>query len=165
MSVQGVDMPISRFTIIFLVLISFGFSSCKKEELYTPPDSSFGLIYTQVFSTSCALSGCHVQGKKKNDPSGQVPILAGAATYDNLINATPVNTQAVAAGLKQVEPGNALGRFLYNKVRYDSTGLIAGSKMPGAGLIVTDDQIEFIRQWIDAGAPLEGHVADRNLMD
>jgi hypothetical protein len=36
--------------------------------------------------------------------------------------------------------------------------------MPTGGLTLTPAQIEFVRQWIAAGAPLEGHVADKALI-
>ena len=148
-------------TCLLLLSLSMG---CKEEVEYVAPDSSFGLIYDQIFAPSCALSGCHLAPVKKRDLLGEPPYLAGEATFAALINVTPTQTQAASAGLKLVMPGNPDSSFLYQKVIYDSSAFAFGAKMPSGGLTMTANQILFLRQWIAAGAPLTGHVADRSLM-
>ena len=140
-------------------------SGCKDEPEYVAPDSSYGLIYDRIFATNCALSGCHHEAEKKRDPDGTLPYLAGEAAYTNLLNATPHDLRAANADLKLVLPGSPDSSFLYQKITFDSSAFQFGSAMPTGGLELTANQIEFVRQWIAAGAPLTGHVADRNLID
>jgi hypothetical protein len=153
---------------ISLWLLAFAFAvpfmGCKEEPEYVAPDSSYGLIYDQIFAPSCALSGCHAEAKKKRDAIGNEPYLDGESAFSNLVNVSPHNLQAASAGLKLVFPGNADSSFLYQKIIYDSSAFQFGAKMPSGGLTLSANQIEFVRQWIAAGAPLSGHVADRNLI-
>jgi len=139
------------------------FNACDDETqnpTYTPPDSSFGLIYTKVFASSCALSGCHSETATYVSPA-----LKGENTYQNIVNAAVQNLQAENAGLKLIVPNEEDNSFLYQKLIYDSSPHQYGSPMPSGGLSVSSDAIEFIRLWIAAGAPLEGHVADRTLIE
>jgi hypothetical protein len=142
-----------------------GLLGCNKEPDYIAPDSSYGLIYTQIFESSCALSGCHADPVKKRDPVGTFPILQGGEAYNTLVGGTPSNLQAAGAGLKLVAPGDPDASFLYQKIIFDSSASQFGAAMPNGGLTLNADQILFVRQWIVAGAPLTGHVADRNLME
>jgi hypothetical protein len=154
---------IFAYSLVFAALICL--AGCKKEVEYVAPDSSYGLIYNQIFTTSCAVSGCHLSsGKRRHVTEGVYPILKGEAVYDALINAATFNTQATNAGLKLVVPNDPETSFLYQKIIYDSTAYPFGSAMPSGGLTLTAGQIAFVRQWIAAGAPLNGHVADRTLM-
>ena len=72
---------------------------------------------------------------------------------------------AADAGLHLVMPFNADSSFLYQKMIFDSSAFQFGSPMPQGGLTITADQIEFVRQWIEAGAPELTHVADRSLVE
>ena len=142
---------------IGIILIGIG---CNAEVPYTPPDSSFGLLYSEVFASSCALSGCH--DGKNGSPA---PSLKGASTYEQIISGEVSNSLASTAGLLLIEPGVPDSSFIYQKVIFDSSSFAFGSSMPAGGLILTADQIKFMRDWIVAGAPLEGHVADRTLVE
>lgn len=153
-----------RNKIFLAMLVAISLVGCKKEEVYVAPDSSFGLIYDKIFVTSCALSGCHLGPEKKKDAAGTYPILNGADTHGVLFNGAPSDSRALNAGLKLVSPGDPEHSFLYQKMIYDSSAFQFGSKMPSGGLLLTANQIKFVRQWIVAGAPLTGHVADQALM-
>ena len=128
------------------------------EPPYTPPDSSSGLIYTHIFTPSCGVSGCH-------DGTATSPTLTGATTYQSIFSATPTNGQAQAAGLQLIQPHSADSSFLYQKMVFSTSPFQFGAPMPQGGLTVSADKIEFLRQWIEAGAPELGHVADRNLIE
>lgn len=154
----------SRQVIVLAMFVLIGLFGCKKEEVYVAPDSSYGLIYDQIFAKSCALSGCHADAQKKRDPAGTYPILEGEAAYTTLINGASLDSRATNAGLKLVTPSDPTTSFLYQKIAYDSSAYKFGAKMPSGGLTLTANQIKFVRQWISAGAPLTGHVADRSLM-
>lgn len=147
-----------------VALLALLIAGCKDEPEYVAPDSSYGLIYDRILVGSCALSGCHHEAEKKRDPAGTLPYLDGESAYDNLLNASPHDLRAANAGLKLVMPGSPDSSFLYQKIIYDSSAFQFGSAMPTGGLELSANQILFVRQWIAAGAPLTGHVADRNLI-
>jgi hypothetical protein len=157
------NMRLSHAILLFWTMVFF--AACGKEEEFTPPDSSYGLIYTQIFAPSCALSGCHLEADRKKDPVGQRPYLEGKDAYSQLFMGTPENGQAAAAGLKLIRPNDPGTSFLYQKIIYDSSAFQFGAKMPSGGLSLTADEILFVRQWITAGAPHDGHVADRSLIE
>jgi hypothetical protein len=134
---------------------------CKKEPIaYVPPDGSYGLIYTKILATTCALSGCHT-----SDDGATYPSLEGAAAYAAIVNGAAHNSQAHNQGLTLVKPSDPAKSFLYQKMIFDSSAYAFGSAMPAGGLTLTRDPIAFVRAWIVAGAPESGHVADRNLIE
>ena len=142
----------------FLVI---GLISCESDTPgsdYTPPDGSFGLVYSKIFATSCALSGCH-------NGEAREPALTGEDTYANIFGKTPANQNAANAMLEYIMPTSPDSSFLYQKIAFDSAQFQFGSAMPLGGISLTADQITFVRQWIVAGAPESGHVADRSLVE
>lgn len=144
--------------LVSLLILTVACNKTPVEPEYTPPDSSFGLIYSNIFETSCAVSGCH-------DGIEESPALLGADTYANIFSQTPVNGQARDAGLLLIKANDPDSSFLYQKIDFDSTAFKFGSPMPQGGLTITDDQIAFVKEWIEAGAPALGHVADRSLIE
>lgn len=149
---------------IFLVLGIISLlvmGSCTKDPeppSFTPPDSSYGLIYTKVLTPSCGVSGCH-------DGASIHPRLSGENTYESMITDHLHDHDAEKAGLHLVMPYKPDSSFFYQKMIFDSTKFKFGSPMPQGGLTVTANQIKFIRQWIEAGAPKEGHVVDKSLIE
>jgi hypothetical protein len=137
---------------------------CKKKATpaYQPPAGSYGLVYNKIFAPSCALSGCH-----KNEDHGahaHAIGLEGSNAYAELVGVTPKNTQAAAAGLKLIAKGDTSNSFLFHKIQYNTSPHQYGAPMPGGGLTLSDNKIKFIKQWIMAGAPETGHVADSTLL-
>jgi hypothetical protein len=134
---------------------------CKKDEppAFTPPDGSYQLVFEKIFKPSCALSNCH---SKEGDFGHHG--LGNDYTYEHLMEDSVENAEALAAGLRLIEPGDATRSFLYAKIKWDDSQYQFGQKMPTGGLTLTDNQIEFVRQWIEAGAPESGHVADKTLL-
>ena len=125
---------------------------------FTPPDSSYGLIYTHILSVSCGVTGCH-------DGASTHPRLSGENTYHSMITEHVHNQEAMNAGLHLIKPSDPDSSFLYQKMIYDSSEFKFGAPMPQGGLTVPANKIEFLRQWIAAGAPESGHVADRSLIE
>jgi hypothetical protein len=128
-----------------------------------PPAGSYGLVYNKIFAPSCALSGCH----KNEDHSSHAHAigLEGATAYAELVGITPKNSQAAAIGLKLIAKNDTANSFLLHKLEYSSSPYKFGAPMPGGGLTLTANQIKFIKQWIMAGAPETGHVADSTLLN
>jgi hypothetical protein len=122
-------------------------------------DGSFARIVNEVLSPSCATSGCHVSG------SGQVA-LSGAGAYDALVNATPTHPGARLAGLKRVVPGRPDSSLLYLRLLAPTHPLPIdlGPVMPEGRAPLTAGQVEYLLQWIAAGAPRRGEVADAALL-
>lgn len=151
----------------FILYVVLTFFSCKKEEIpvYTPPDGSFGLLYTKIFTPSCALVGCHANEDHEKENHAHSITLEGSGTYNYLINKAPKNSQAIQAGLSIVVPNDTIKSFLFHKINYKNSPYKYGAPMPGGGLELTKNQITFIKQWIMGGAPLNGHVADKSLLN
>lgn len=163
-SVSGLSMPIRRIshlTIpalgVFLLL-----SGCSKENSTQPTDSSgsFGLLKKKVFDQSCATSGCHTVVSKAGGM-----VLEGSDAYSNLINVPPSNTASRNAGFVRVNPWQPGKSFLFLKTE-QSVLSDYGDRMPqNSTLGLGPSAHEFIRQWIAAGAPETGDVADKRLLD
>jgi hypothetical protein len=124
-----------------------------------PVDGSFARLQNEVLVPSCATGGCHVSG------SGSV-VLGGPGAYDALVNATPTHTVARLAGLKRVVPGRPDSSLLYLRLLAPThrLPLDLGPVMPVGTSALSAGQVEFILQWIAAGAPRRGEVADAALL-
>jgi hypothetical protein len=154
----------SMFALMLVVILV----ACKKEKVaaaYMPPQGSFGLLYSKVLVPSCALSGCHLHSEKIEGGHLHGVGLSGDSTYLGLINTTPKNIDAQNKGFKIVVPWDTAKSFLYHKVNYTNSAHKYGAPMPGGGLTLSTKQIKFIQQWILAGAPQAGHVADSTLLN
>lgn len=114
------------------------------DEVELPPtDITLAQISEHIFSRSCAFNGCHGGGAPAANMSLEAEFVAA-----EIIGVA--STQL--ADFKRVDPGNAEGSYLLKKVRGDSD--IVSSQMPLGG-VLSDDQIEMIREWIAGGAPIE----------
>jgi hypothetical protein len=136
--------------------------SCNREESAV---ASFNIIQTKILDTNCAITGCH---GSTADPSFQQHglVLTGAAAYDQLINRPPKNANALKDGLLLVKPFKADQSLLFHKLlpldHHANTDY--GNLMPLGLRPLTNGEIEFIRRWIEAGAPLQGDVVDQELL-
>jgi hypothetical protein len=124
--------------------------------------SSFEQLQTRVLTKSCATAGCHVAGSAMAAQSGLV--LEASVAHANLVGVAPKNEAALADGLLRVKPGSPDSSFLLIKLKDLSTHPGYGARMPLGADHLSDGQIEFIRQWIAAGAPSTGVVADAGLL-
>ena len=124
---------------------------------------SFARLQSEVSATSCAFSACHAP----SNSSGSSLVLSGDGVYASLVNALPTQATARADGLRRVTPGKPDLSLLWHKVNGFTAGHHAhdyGAPMPAVGPSLPAGQIEFIRQWIAAGAPQSGEVADPKLL-
>ena len=112
--------------------IAFGDSGGPFDPTPTP---TFSEIQDEILTPRCVNSGCH--------PGGGAPMsLAEGVAYGNLVGV------ASSYGMNRVTSGSSATSALYLKVIGDSQ---TGQRMPPSGTL-SQDQIEMIRDWIDAGA-------------
>lgn len=102
--------------------------------------TTFSSIQRDVFTPSCAISGCHAG---KNAPYGLD--LSADVAYANLVNVA----SGEQPGMLRVAPGKSSESFLIKKLLGQNT-----SRMPPAPAPPLDASvIDSIRAWIDRGAP------------
>lgn len=145
MSMQGKRTPFFRLAGLGLLLALFSLG-CEHSELVEPepagPDGpTFTQIQDNIFTTSCALSGCHTG----TFPPQGLNLSEGQA-YASLVNVAAQEVQ----GLLRVKPGDPNNSYLVMKI----TGAagIAGGRMPLGRTPLSDAQIQMIRDWIENGA-------------
>lgn len=147
-------------------------ASCQKSDDGTEAKpvavvSSLDQLQRRILTPTCAVSGCH---SAETDPtfSQHRLVLAANVAYKNLVGVESANTTAKANGLLRVKPFAALESLLYHKLNAAAShhsGANYGNPMPLGKELLTVGQIEFVRRWIEAGAPKEGAVADSTLLD
>ena len=94
----------------------------------------FSSIQEEVFSKSCALSGCHA--------GTQEPDLSSGQAFDNLVN----QPSSQNPSMLRVKPGDSNNSYLMKKLTEDGT-----SVMPPSGQL-SQVTIDSIAAWIDRGA-------------
>lgn len=125
--------------------------------------ASFAQIQTTILTPSCATANCHVG----TTPQAGLDLSdANGGAYDRLVGVAPVNPNAINDGLKRVMAGKPDSSLLYHKLVFPP-GHHAhdyGNPMPTGTGGLSVGQLEYVRQWIAAGAPRTGVVADVALL-
>lgn len=139
------------------------FSACSTTETSTQPEnkSSFAKLQEKVLTATCV--SCHTEGSNYANESGLV--LDPDVAYANLVGVPSHDLNASADAVLRVKLGSADSSLLYMKVHSIPAGKKYGSPMPMGLPSLTIGQQEFIRQWINAGAPKTGVVADAALLE
>jgi len=127
--------------------------------------STFSKVY-QIFQANCTAS-CHSGAT----PSANLDLAASETdVYNRLIEQNPANADAVADGMKLVDPGYPERSFLMVKCSYPEWDAYYekpagyGSNMPPYGSPpLAQEELELIRQWIYQGAPETGVVEGEQL--
>lgn len=120
---------------------------CAPMTLFT---SAYDRIQRQVFNESCAVSGCHDSNSYVD--SGNL-LLEASAFPMNLIDRTPTNPSAVAAGWKRIIAGDAANSYLVHKLNGDFPDNTFGDRMPRDRPKLDQTLIDVITAWIQGGAP------------
>jgi hypothetical protein len=151
-----------------ILLVSASVTGCKQSsdaltnEPVLPAASSFGAMQNNLFATTCATSGCHDSRTKTAGMDLSTP----DAAYQNLVNAVPTNANARLDGFVRVRPNKPDESLLL--IKLDSSRLHRsdgyGSLMPLGSRGLASSQIEFVRQWILAGAPKNGLTIDTMML-
>ncbi|MEY4902548.1 MAG: hypothetical protein RLZZ292_363 [Bacteroidota bacterium] len=150
--------------IVFLFFVLLSINACKKDDPTPTVTSSFGLLQTKILDKSCALSGCHATASENAYKQHNL-VLKGDGVYASLVNGSVKNAAAVKANLKQIVPKDLENSFFYQKVNFKNSKHQYGNSMPIGADDLTPNQLKFIEQWINAGAPKEGDVADKTLLN
>jgi hypothetical protein len=131
-----------------LTLLLLAAAACRNSETVTagpstPPDptATFTRVQREVFTPSCALSGCHAG----TSPQLGMVLEAGKA-YGSLVGVVSVETN-----LLRVSPGLPNDSYLVVKVRGDAA--ILGSRMPPNGPALPSDKLALVVDWVRRGAP------------
>ena len=129
-------------------------------------ESSFDLIQSKIFTPSCAISSCHATESDAFYAQHQLILTAGKS-YQNLVEVLSFNAAAKADGLFRVKSGDPENSFLVHKLHSDGSHHVGnyGSPMPLGLPKLSFGQLEYIEQWIQAGAPLTGITGDAALLD
>lgn len=108
---------------------------------------SFSAQIQPIFTSSCALSGCHGSGNIQ-PPEKPMNLSAGQA-YSNTVNVS----SAQLGSMDRIEPGQPDRSYLVHKIQ--GTHLTVGGsgvRMPATGNFLSQSQIDLIRNWIAQGA-------------
>ena len=136
-----------RISIILFLFILVFVSACEHEQTGMDPDMglqpTLSSIQANIFTPSCALTGCHVAGT--DFLPGSMPLENSTQSFNSLVD----EDSEERPELKRVDPGNSDDSYLVHKLEGRSN--IIGDQMPLGGELSTE-QIDVIKQWIDAGA-------------
>lgn len=131
----------------------------------TAPKDTWTIIQENILTPSCATSGCHASTTDATYTQHNL-ILSAATAYENLVNKAAKNAAALADGLLRVKPSDFAKSLLYQKTdcQAGQTANKYGSTMPLGSQYLTFGQIEFIKQWINKGAPKTGSVVEESVL-
>jgi hypothetical protein len=113
-----------------------------------PPSSNaptLTSLQASIFTPRCAVPGCHAPPA----PEQGMDLSAGHP-YVNTVGAGGGVDATELSGFKRIAPGNSADSYVVMKISADPR--IAGEPMPADGTTLTNDEIDSIRAWIDAGA-------------
>jgi hypothetical protein len=154
---------ISYFIIIFSL-----FYSC--EEVGKPERSTWNIIQEEILVSSCF--NCHASETAITKQSGLD--LSNNEAYGQMVGVSPKNIAAKEDGLVIVSnEGGMKGlakSFLWEKINaYDREHYLSdhpeyGQMMPPGENFLSDGQLQFVRAWIEAGAPESGIVVEEKLL-
>ncbi len=163
--------------ILLLTVLSIFSFSCTDDEVPTTDDEeptavgreTWQIVQEDIFANNCIT--CHTEGTTFANQSNL--ILESDVAYDQLINHPVDNAAALEDGLERLGTdglSSLYKSYLWEKINapdkehFYSDHSNYGSLMPLGLPVLTNGQLEFIRQWIVAGAPEIGIVADSSVL-
>ena len=162
--------------LFFLAVASIiGLDGCSKKAetvavaplLSSYAASSFSLIQDQILSPTCATVGCHASVDDATYSQHRL-VLAKGESYKNLIDVGCENSDGKTDGFKRVKAFMASESLFFRKLSWyhpDHRLKTYGKPMPLGGTSLYVGQIEFVRRWIESGAPQNGSVVDEKLLN
>ena len=158
--------------VLFFLSLIYGcwlLGGCSSDPSGPVELSTWETIQHEVLAANCV--GCHTPGTSFARQSGLV--LTPDLAYSQLVGVEPRNRAAATDGLMRVSTEGLAGlskSYFWEKINvsaqdhFYSGHPYYGEIMPLGRAPLTNGQLEFIRQWIQAGAPAEGVVADLGLL-
>ena len=146
------------FLFVFIILCY----SCKEElnpfefdnninsnndTIYFDDPSSFSALHNNIFSTTCANSGCH-------DGTFEPDFRTIESSYNSLVYQPPIKNDANNSFDYRVKPGDAIQSVLYHRLIVDIDGIsgIMPLEYEDDWGNNKDEYIQNIKDWIDQGA-------------
>lgn len=128
---------------------------CDPQVLFT---GTLDRIQRQILNGSCAVGGCH----DSQSFAGGMTLEEGTA-HASLVDVTPSNPAAAAAGWKRVKTtgpatGDPAASFVFHKLTGDLPDASYGARMPNGKPKLDQQLIDMVELWIEAGAPATGWV-------
>ena len=152
---KPVHFLIAAFAASFVAACGSSADGTGGEGAKCDAESTFAQVQQQIFEgQGCAASTCHGEQKQ-----GGLDLRSESA-YASLINVT-----ATSSTLVRVFPGEQDLSVLYQKVAAKAEGFelstfgISGGAMPTGDGVLSDDDLNLLREWIRGGAPETGIVA------
>ena len=150
-----------------LLLLTVGTAACGGSDTASsngPPsatiaEGSFGRIQRDILDPRCA--SCHRTGTSDARQSGLV--LTADSAYQQLVGVASVQAVAKSVGMPRIKAFKSDSSLFYHKLAWipGHHGVDYGNLMPmGTTQGLTAGQLEYVRRWIEAGAPRTGHVVD-----
>ena len=127
-----------------MLTVFFLIQSCK-DQIITECDenipesftATFSSIQKEVFTPSCATTGCHVTNSVD-------PVLTAGESFNNIVNVLSFNPPFL-----YVNPGKSDSSYILNKIKGTN---IVGDRMPINAPPIPDSVVDSIAAWIDRGA-------------
>ena len=154
--------------ILYFIIMFAVFFGC--EEVEKVEKSTWNIIQEEILVSSCL--NCHASETAIAKQSGLD--LTNDEAYSDMIGVSPKNIAAKEDGLVIVSnEGGMKGlakSFLWEKINaYDREHYLSdhpeyGQMMPPGENFLSDGQLQFVRSWIEAGAPESGNVVDEKVL-
>jgi hypothetical protein len=152
------------FILVTVIAVAVFVAACNKKSDVSGTKDTWAIIQNNILTPGCAVSGCH-SSTSDGTYSQHTLVLSAEVAYDNLVGKLSTNAAAKAEGMQRVKPSDAANSLLYQKIVCSGHQAKYGSIMPLGGPNLTLGQIEFIKQWIDKGAPKTGTIVDETILD
>ncbi|MEZ4699056.1 MAG: hypothetical protein R2834_01900 [Rhodothermales bacterium] len=136
-----------RYRFVPIVLLALVSLRCEHAQPFEPeplPQApALADIQTSVFSVSCAVQGCHAGANA----------IMGLDLSEGLSHANIVNVPSVESpDLMLVKPGDPDNSYLVAKIEGSALVKAGTFRMPLGREPLSDDVIQAVREWIEAGA-------------
>ena len=122
-------------------------SNNNSDTTYFTDPTSFAALHNNIFSTTCANSGCH-------DGTFEPDFRTIESSYNSLVYQPPIKNDINNSFDYRVEPGNSLQSVLYHRLIVDIDGIsgIMPLESEDDWNNNRDEYIQNIKDWIDQGA-------------
>ena len=122
-------------------------SNNNSDTTYFTDPTSFAALHNNIFSTTCANSGCH-------DGTFEPDFRTIESSYNSLVYQPPIKNDINNSFDYRVEPGNSLQSVLYHRLIVDIDGIsgIMPLESEDDWDNNKDEYIQNIKDWIDQGA-------------